>query len=150
MQLTELMTEEIIKLNLEGTTKDEVMDEMIALIDNTGVLSDKRAFKESLDEREQESSTGIGFGIAIPHGKSEAVTEARVAFGVKEEGIDWDSMDGEDARLVFMIAVPVENAGDDHLKILQQLSRKLMDEDFRKALLSATSKDRVLQLIKDM
>ncbi|KHF29275.1 PTS system mannose-specific EIIBCA component [Anoxybacillus sp. BCO1] len=113
---------------IEGTTKDEIMAEMIEMIDRAGMLFDKEEYKESLYRREKEGSTGIGFGIAIPHGKSTAVRQTCVAFGVKRNGVDWDSLDGEKAKLIFMIAVPEEHAGNEHLKILQLLSRKLISD----------------------
>ncbi|RBW68862.1 PTS fructose transporter subunit IIA [Bacillus taeanensis] len=150
MNFTDLITEDLIALQLEGSTREAVMDEMIAMLDASGALVDKEGFKTALYERERQSSTGIGFGIAIPHGKTDAVTSARVAFGIKKAGVDWDSMDGDDANLIFMIAVPEQNAGDDHLKILQLLSRKLMDDEFRASLLEASSKEQVVNLLSEL
>ncbi|WP_025025617.1 fructose PTS transporter subunit IIA [Caldalkalibacillus mannanilyticus] len=150
MLLTQLLTEELIELELKGTTKEEIMNEMIEMIDQAGVLSSKEKFRAALMKREEEGSTGIGFGIAIPHGKTEAVQSARVAFGVKRTGVDWESLDGEAATLIFMIAVPEKNAGEEHLKILQLLSRKLMDDDFREKLLKVTRKEEVSQLFEEM
>ncbi|MBA4494654.1 PTS sugar transporter subunit IIA [Paenactinomyces guangxiensis] len=92
----------------------------------------------------------MGFGIAIPHGKSAGVSYPRVAFGRKLEGIDWNSMDDEKAKLIFMIAVPEEQAGNEHLKILQALSRKLIDDSFRAQLLDAKTKDEVISLMNTM
>ncbi|MBA2874379.1 PTS sugar transporter subunit IIA [Thermaerobacillus caldiproteolyticus] len=146
MNLTELVTTNLIQLQLEGKTKDEIMEEMAEMIDRSGALHDKEKYKQSLYKREMEGSTGIGFGIAIPHGKSDAVKKTCVAFGVKKSGVDWDSLDGEKAQLIFMIAVPEKHAGDEHLKILQLLSRKLMDDEFREHLLHATTKEEVMQL----
>lgn len=150
MKLTQLITRELINLNLEGSTKDEIMEEMVNMIDRAGALNDKEKYKESLYKREMEGSTGIGFGIAIPHGKSESVKKTSVAFGLKRSGVDWDSLDGEKAKLIFMIAVPTEHAGDEHLKILQILSRKLMDDEFREKLLAATNVEDVVQLFEQM
>ena len=150
MGIYELLTEDVIQLNIQGTTKEEVMDEMIDLIEKTGALADREAFKEALYNREKQGSTGIGLGIAIPHGKTETVKSVKVAFGQKKTGVDWDSLDGEQTNLIFMIAVPLENAGDEHLKILQLLSRKLMDDAFRNGLLQAQSKEEVRKLIQSM
>lgn len=150
MGIYELLTEDVIQLNIQGTTKEEVIDEMIDLIEKTGALADRKAFKEALYNREKQGSTGIGFGIAIPHGKTEAVKRVKVAFGQKKTGVDWDSLDGGPTNLIFMIAVPLENAGDEHLKILQLLSRKLMDDAFRNGLLQAQSKEEVRKLIQSM
>ncbi|WP_027407975.1 fructose PTS transporter subunit IIA [Anoxybacillus tepidamans] len=145
MNMTELVTKELINLNLQGSTKDEVMEEMIDMLNRTGALKDREMYKKALYEREMEGSTGIGFGIAIPHGKSEAVKRTSIAFGLKRSGVDWDSLDGEKAKLIFMIAVPTEQAGNEHLRILQLLSRKLMDDDFRERLLDARKVDDVVQ-----
>jgi fructose-specific phosphotransferase system IIA component len=146
MKLTDLLTEDLVRLELKGSTKTEIMDEMAAMLNEAGALNDSEAFKAALADREQQGSTGIGFGIAIPHGKSDAVKTPRVAFGIKKAGVDWDSLDGEDAKLVFMIAVPLESAGNEHLKILQMLSRKLIDDEFRAALLGAASVEEVMKL----
>lgn len=148
MKLTELMTKKLINLQLKGTTKDEIMTEMVEMIAHAGALVDKEAYREALYKREMEGSTGIGFGIAIPHGKSDAVKQPCVAFGLKRDGIDWDSLDGEKATLIFMIAVPETHAGNEHLKILQLLSRKLVDDTFREKLLATTNVEDVVQLLE--
>lgn len=147
MKLTDIMTRELIQLELKGSTKEEVMGEMVGLLDQAGVLNDPKVFKDALNEREQQGSTGIGFGVAIPHGKSDAVKTPQVAFGLKKDGVNWDSLDGEDAKLIFMIAVPETSAGNEHLKILQMLSRKLIDDDFRTSLLQASSAEAVWELL---
>ncbi|MGF7088332.1 fructose-specific phosphotransferase system IIA component [Kroppenstedtia sanguinis] len=147
MKLTDLISEDLVKMELTGTSKDEVMEEMADLIDQSGALNQLERFKKDLYLREKEGSTGIGFGIAIPHGKSDGVNTARVALGIKREGIEWNSMDGEKAKLIFMIAVPEKNAGQEHLKILQMLSRKLMDEAFRTELLNSQTKETTLELL---
>ncbi|PTM59616.1 PTS sugar transporter subunit IIA [Desmospora activa] len=150
MKLSDLLTEDLMVLELEGKSRDTVMEELLSKLDASGVLSDKEQFHRDLYAREEHGSTGIGFGIAIPHGKSVGVSEARVAFGRSSAGVDWDSIDGEPAKLVFMIAVPAEQAGDEHLKILQALSRKLMDESFRQSLLEAKNKESLRALIEEM
>lgn len=146
-KLTDITTIDLMDINLAGTTRDDVIDELIAKIDANGVLSSKQAFKQAIINREGESSTGLGMNIAIPHGKSSAVKRPTVAFGIKREGVDWKSLDGTDAKLIFMIAVPEKAAGDAHLKILQMLSRKLMDDSFREQLLHVTSKEEALKLL---
>lgn len=147
MNLSNLLTEDLITLDLKSADKEAAMIELAQLINQAGVLSSLDGYLDALHKREEEGSTGIGFGIAIPHGKSDAVKEPRVAFG-RTNGIDWDSLDGEPAQLIFMIAVPAEQAGDEHLRILQALSRKLIDDEFRQALLTADSKEKVTQLLQ--
>jgi len=147
-KLTDITSMALINTDLAGNTRDDVIDELITTLDEEGILSSKQAFKQAILNREAESSTGLGMNIAIPHGKSNAVTRPAVAFGIKRDGVDWQSLDGSDAKIVFMIAVPEKAAGDAHLKILQMLSRKLMDDKFREQLLQAASKKEAFQLLE--
>ncbi|MBS4208442.1 PTS fructose transporter subunit IIABC [Bacillus sp. FJAT-50079] len=146
-KLTDITNEKLIDVNLSGTTRDEVIDEMIEKLYAEGVLESKEAYKQAILDREAQSTTGIGTNIAIPHGKSKAVKRPTVIFGLHQDGVDWKSFDGTDAKIIFMIAVPEENAGDEHLKILQMLSRKLMDDSFRNELLSVKSTEEAYQLL---
>lgn len=147
-QLADILTSNLIELDLENDTKEGVMDELIAKLVQHGSVTSTDEFKKAILTREAESTTGIGMNIAIPHGKSSAVTEPSVVFGRKLEGVDWDSLDGTPAKLVFMIAVPEENQNDAHLKILQMLSRRLMDDQFREDLLSVETKTDAYELLK--
>ncbi|WP_085506047.1 PTS fructose transporter subunit IIABC [Thalassobacillus devorans] len=147
-KLTDITTPELINIDLEGSSRDDVIDELIQTLDTEGVLDSKTEFKQAIINREQESSTGLGMNIAIPHGKSSAVKKPAVVFGIKRDGVDWNSMDGTDAKLIFMIAVPKERQGDDHLKILQMLSRRLMDEKFREDLLHVKTREEAYQLLE--
>ncbi|MFC4076818.1 PTS sugar transporter subunit IIA [Salinithrix halophila] len=147
MKLSDLLTEDVMVLDLQGSSQEAVMDELLATLDKAGFLSDRNTYKKDLYERESYGSTGFGFGIAIPHGKSSGVRELGIAFGRQPAGIDWDSLDGEPVNLVFMIAAPVGQAGDQHLHILQALSRKLLDDAFRAALLKADTKGKVKELM---
>ncbi|MGZ0038918.1 fructose-specific PTS transporter subunit EIIC [Paenibacillus ottowii] len=146
-KLTDIVTLDLINLDLEGTTQDAVIDEMIGTLERTGAVSSAGDFKQAILDREKESSTGIGMNIAIPHGKSEAVLKPSVVFGVKRSGVDWKSLDGSEAKLVFMIAVPRNSKDNAHLKVLQMLSRKLMDDHFREALLAVTTKEDAYELL---
>ncbi len=95
-----------------------------------------------------EGTTGMSMHIAIPHGKSAAFKKTAVAFGIQRDGVDWNSMDGTYAKLIFLIAVPEEQAGNDHLKILQMLSRRLRDDNFREQLLQVKSTDPAYDLLQ--
>ncbi|MCR8981558.1 PTS fructose transporter subunit IIABC [Brevibacillus laterosporus] len=146
-KLTDITSLELIDVDIAGSTRDEVIDEMIQKLDRAGTIRSTSEFKQAILSREQESSTGIGMNIAIPHGKSDTVQKTSVVFGLKRDGVDWKSLDGTDAKLIFMIAVPKESEGNEHLKILQMLSRKLMDEGFREQLLSINTKEEAYQLL---
>ncbi|MGG4108159.1 PTS fructose transporter subunit IIABC [Paenibacillus lautus] len=146
-KLTDIVTMDLINLNLTGTTQDAVIDEMIGVLEQNGAVRADGDFKQAILAREQESSTGIGMNIAIPHGKSDAVLKPSVVFGIQQDGVDWKSLDGSEAKLIFMIAVPRNSKQNAHLKVLQMLSRKLMDDDFREALLAVTTKEEAYQLL---
>ncbi|WP_026678962.1 PTS fructose transporter subunit IIABC [Fictibacillus gelatini] len=147
-KLTDITSLELIDIELKGETRDDVIEEMIQKLDSAGKLHSAAAFKQAILNRERESTTGIGMNIAIPHGKSNSVKQPTVAFGIKREGVDWGSLDGTDAKLIFMIAVPKDSEGNEHLKILQMLSRKLMDDDYREKLLAVPSKEEAYKLLE--
>lgn len=146
MKVTELLKKETIILDLKSSTKLDVIDELTNKLDSAGKLKDKDEFKKAILKREEEFSTGIGDGIAIPHGKTAAVKTAALAFGRSKEGIDYESLDGNKAYIFFMIAAS-EGAHNDHLDTLSRLSSMLMNEEFRKKLMVATSEDEILNLI---
>ena len=146
MKITELLTAETIELNLQSTSKDAVIDELIRKLDRAGKLSDPNKFKEAILAREAQSTTGIGEGIAIPHAKTSAVKAPAIVFGRSKEGLNYESLDGQPAHLFFMIAAS-EGANNAHLQTLSRLSSFLMDKDFRKKLETATSVDEVLDAI---
>ncbi|WP_340002335.1 PTS fructose transporter subunit IIABC [Oceanobacillus sp. FSL K6-0127] len=146
-KLTSITNVDLIETDLAGETRDDVIDELIEKFDASGILNSKEAFRQAILNRESQSTTGLGMNIAIPHGKSNTVKRPAVAFGIKRDGVDWKSLDGTEAKLIFMIAVPEESAGDAHLKILQMLSRKLMDDAFREQLLNVHSSEEAYELL---
>ncbi|MCZ4249404.1 fructose-specific PTS transporter subunit EIIC [Bacillus amyloliquefaciens] len=149
-KLTDIISTDLIEPHLTGETRDDIIDEMIQKLSRKGMLLSDSGFKQAILSREQQGTTAIGMNIAIPHGKSEAVRAPSVAFGIKRSGVDWNSLDGSDAKLIFMIAVPKESGGNQHLKILQMLSRKLMDDNYRKRLLSVQTKEEAFELLDEI
>ena len=149
-KLTEIINLELIETDLTGETRDEIIDEMIGKLNRVGALHSEEEFKQAIMNREQEGTTGIGMNIAIPHGKSDAVKKPNVVFGIKQSGVDWKSLDGTEAKLIFMIAVPKESEGNEHLKILQMLSRKLMDDSYKERLLSVQTKEEAYKLLDEI
>lgn len=146
MKITEILTKETIHLNLSGSTKSEAIDQLVEVLDRAGKLEDAKVFKAGILKREEQSTTGIGEGIAIPHAKTKAVKTASIAFGKSVNGIDYDSLDGQPAHLFFMIAAP-EGANNTHLEALARLSSILMKNEVREALLSANTERDVLNII---
>lgn len=147
MNITELLSVNQIKLGLTSKTKEDVIKEMANILDENGKLLDKSVYLQAVLNREKEFSTGIGMGIAIPHGKSSGVKEPALVFGRSMDGIDYESMDDEPAHLFFLIAVP-EESSDEHLKILSQISRKLMHKELRESLMKASSAEEIITLLQ--
>jgi len=148
MNIQDLLSAPRVKLDLQSNTKIDVINELIDVLDADGKLSDKEQYKVAILHREKEFSTGIGMGIAIPHAKDASVKEAALTFGLSKSGVDYEALDGTAAHLFFLIAVPADS-NDAHLKLLSYISRKLMHEEVRNSLLSATTYDEVLAAFKD-
>lgn len=143
MKIQDLLNKKVMLLDLQATTKEAVIDEMInSLVDN-GVVTDFDVFKAGIMAREAQTSTGLGDGIAMPHSKNAAVKEATVLFAKSNRGVDYESLDGQPTDLFFMIAAP-EGANDTHLAALAELSKYLMQDGFADCLRQVTSPDEVI------
>lgn len=145
MKITDLMIKEVMIMDLKATTKAEAIDELIASLNKSGRINDPELFKEAIYKREEQSSTGIGGGIAMPHAKTKAVNEPTVVFAKSKAGIDFDSLDGAPAHVFFMIAAP-EGAGNTHLRTLAALSKLLIDADFIEQLMNTNTPEEVTAL----
>ena len=146
MRIAELLGKDTIKLNLKANSKMEVLDQLVDVLYDAGRLNDKELYKEEILKRESLSSTGIGEGIGIPHGKTSAVKKASLALGIFKDGIDFDSLDGAPVNIVFMIAAP-EGANNEHLETLSRLSVLLMNPEFKEGLLSSKVPEDVFSLL---
>ena len=136
MKITDLLSTSAIKLNGVAHSKEEVINQMVDLMASNGNIINKEEYKRVVMEREKEGTTGIGEGIAIPHGKTDAVSKPGLSAMVIPNGVNFDSLDGQPAKLIFLIAAP--NTKDNvHLDVLSRLSTLLMDTEFRKELLNA-------------
>lgn len=143
MKIQDLLNKKVMLLDLQATTKEAAIDEMInSLVDN-GVVTDFDVFKAGIMAREAQTSTGLGDGIAMPHSKNAAVKEATVLFAKSNKGVDYESLDGQPTDLFFMIAAP-EGANDTHLAALADLSKYLMQDGFADRLRKVTSPDEVI------
>ena len=147
MKILDLLSRETMLMNLEGNTKEAVIDELVNVLDSAGKLNDREAYRAAILAREAQSSTGLEEGIAIPHAKTEAVHTPALAFGLHKTGVDYQSLDEEPSSLFFMIAAS-EGASDSHIETLSKLTTYLLDDDFREALLKAESKDEVVEIIE--
>ena len=148
MKIRDLLNANSIAINPEIKTKDEAINKLVDLMNNSGNLNDKEEYKKAVLQREELSTTGIGDGIAIPHAKTSAVKKSALSAMILKEGIDYDSLDGEPANLFFMIAA-TDGADNTHLDVLARLSTMLMDFDFKDKLLNASSEEEFLRLIDE-
>lgn len=143
MKLTDYMTKDMIILDLKASSPEVALHQLIDVLESEGRITNKSDYYKALVNREAQSSTAIGFEVAIPHGKTDAVILPSVVFAKAPEGIEWESLDGDPVKLVFMIGVPEEAAGNEHLRILALLSRRLIDDSFRESLKAAMTVDEI-------
>lgn len=148
MRITDLLSKDGIELNVTAKDKKDIIDQLTELMYKTGRITDQNAYKELVLKREEEGSTGVGEGIAIPHGKGSCVTEPGLVAMVVPTGVEYDALDGKPVNLLFMIAAP--NTNDNvHLDVLSRLSTMLMDTEFKNKLISAKSKEEFLNIIDE-
>ncbi|MEU6120103.1 fructose-specific PTS transporter subunit EIIC [Streptomyces sp. NPDC047117] len=148
--LSGYLTPDTVKVRLDASEKEAAIREMAELAAGTGKVADVGELVRVALAREAQGTTGLGEEIAIPHAKTDAVTAPVVGFARSPEGIDWGSLDGTLAKLLFMISVPEAAAGDEHLRILALLSRKLMDTDFRARLQAAPDSDAIMAVLAEI
>lgn len=142
MKINDILLKELMIMDLQGTTKEGVIDEMIAGLSANGIINDAAVYKEGIMKRESQTSTGLGDGIAMPHAKNKAVIKPAVVFAKSAVGVDYASLDGQPANLFFMIAAP-EGANNVHLEVLASLSRLLINPDFTASLKKAQTPEEV-------
>lgn len=142
MKINDILLKELMIMDLQGTTKEGVIDEMISGLSANGIINDAAVYKEGIMKRESQTSTGLGDGIAMPHAKNKAVIKPAVVFAKSAAGVDYASLDGQPAHLFFMIAAP-EGANNVHLEVLASLSRLLINPDFTASLKKAQTPEEV-------
>ncbi|MDP5873585.1 PTS fructose transporter subunit IIABC [Streptococcus mutans] len=145
MKIQDLLNKDVMLLDLQATTKEAAIDEMVSKLVEQGIVTDFDTFKAGIMNREAQTSTGLGDGIAMPHSKNKAVKEATVLFAKSNKGVDYEALDGEPVDLFFMIAAP-DGANDTHLAALAELSQYLLKDGFADKLRQVTSSDDVINL----
>ncbi|RQD72061.1 MAG: PTS sugar transporter subunit IIA [Halanaerobium sp. MSAO_Bac5] len=146
MDIQNLINKNLIIMNLESDNKEEAFKEIIDVLAEESKISSKDVFFETILSREEEGPTGLGRGIAIPHGKSKVVSELTLSFARSRDGIEYNSIDQKPVQLFFMVA-DYEGFSPDYLKMVSKLVSKMRDDKNRKALLEAESKTEVLEII---
>lgn len=147
MDIKSFMSESLINVDLKATSKVGIIEELSALFEKSDKITDLEGFRKALLEREAISSTALESGIAVPHCKSSTVKEISIAFGLHKTGVEYDSLDGEPSQLFFMIAAP-EGTADAHVECLAELTKYLLDDNFRDELLQVKSAKEVLALLE--
>jgi fructose PTS system EIIBC or EIIC component len=147
MKISDILTENLVATGLPGNTKNEVIDAMIDLVASSPKVMDKEKVRKAIFEREEIMSTGVGNGFAIPHGKTEAVSDIVAAFAVTAQPIDYQSLDEKPVRLVFLL-VGKDNLVGPHIKLLSRISRLMNKEEFRKRLLDLKSPREILEAFR--
>ncbi|HEV2130378.1 MAG TPA: PTS sugar transporter subunit IIA [Longimicrobiaceae bacterium] len=148
MLLSELLTPDRIKIPLTSGTKGEILDELVDVVGRTSAVNDLAAVLRAVREREEVLSTGIGNGVAIPHGKSAGVGELLLAAGVTPEPVDFEALDGRPVSLFFLLVGP-ESAAGQHVKALSRISRLLRRDSFRERLAVSSSPDEFYAVIRE-
>ncbi len=147
MKISDILTENLVATGLPGNTKNEVIDAMIDLVASSPKVMDKEKVRKAIFEREEIMSTGVGNGFAIPHGKTEAVSDIVAAFAVTAQPIDYQSLDEKPVRLVFLL-VGKDNLVGPHIKLLSRISRLMNKEEFRRRLLDMKSPREILEAFR--
>ncbi len=147
MKISDILTEDLVVAGLKGKSKDGIIEAMIDIVSHSPRVLDKEKVRTAIFEREQIMSTGVGNGFAIPHGKTDAVSDIVAAFAVTEEDIDYDSLDEKPVRLVFLL-VGKDNLVGPHIKLLSRISRLMNKEEFRKQLLTLETPKEILDLFR--
>ena len=148
MLLTQILKPTCVKVPLDGKDKRSVITELVDLLDANGLLLDNNAALDAVMMREQTRSTGIGSGIAIPHGKCEAVKELVMAVGITQEPIDFASVDGKPVKIVILLISPSNQTGP-HIQALAKISRFMLDEKFKQGLEQAASAEQAYKLLNN-
>lgn len=146
--IARVIDEKLIALDMDVNTKDEMLSALTDVLDRQGKLNDRAAFLDDVMWREGEGQTGIGMGVAIPHGKSDGVNETALAIGVAQEPLAWESLDDEPVRVVILFAVTQGDSDVVHLKLLQHVARLLAHESFVERLHQVKTPQEMLELLQ--
>jgi fructose-specific phosphotransferase system IIA component len=148
MKISDILSTDVIAVNLDVADKEDAIRKVIELAAKSNKILDKEKVSNTIFEREKLVSTGVGKGFAIPHGKTDSISDVVAAFAITKEPIDFDSIDGEPVRFIFML-IGKENLLNTHIKLLSRISRLMNKDEFRERLLDAVSSDEVLSIFRE-
>ncbi len=148
MKISDILSTDVIAVNLDTADKEDAIKKVIDLAAKSGKILDVEKVSKTIFEREKLVSTGVGKGFAIPHGKTDAIEDVVAAFAITKEPIDFDSIDGEPVRYIFLL-IGKENLLNTHIKLLSRISRLMNKDEFRERLLDAVNPEEVLSIFKE-
>jgi len=148
MKISDILSPDVVEVNLEVTDKDDSIRKIIEISARTGKIIDINKVTDTIFEREKLVSTGVGKGFAIPHGKTDAISDIVAAFVITKNPIDFDSIDGEPVRFIFLL-IGKETLLNTHIKLLSRISRLMNKEEYRDRLLDAKDKEEVLNIFRE-
>jgi len=148
MKISDILSTDVIAVNLDTADKEDAIKKVIDLAAKSGKILDVEKVSKTIFEREKLVSTGVGKGFAIPHGKTDAIDDVVAAFAITKEPIDFDSIDGEPVRYIFLL-IGKENLLNTHIKLLSRISRLMNKDEFRERLLDAVNPEEVLSIFKE-
>lgn len=148
MKISEILSENVVSVGLEAKDKDDVINKMVDLADKSGKILDLEAVRKCVFEREKLVSTGVGKGFAIPHGKTDEITDVTASFSILKDPVDFDSIDSEPVRFVFLL-VGKDSLLNAHIKLLSRISRIMNNDKFRDKLSDAETSKEVLVLFSE-
>ncbi len=148
MLLTELLTPDRVRVPLRAASKDALLEELVAVLRDAGAIGDAEGVLRAVRDRERVLSTGVGSGVAIPHGKSEAVPQLAMAAGLTSGPVEFDALDGEPVRLLFLLVGPDSAAGQ-HVKALSRISRLVRRDAFRERLIAARTPEEFVSIVAE-
>jgi fructose-specific phosphotransferase system IIA component len=149
MRITDILSDDAIKIAYEVASKEDLLQEMVAMLGSSKLVIDTKQALKDVIEREEVMSTGVGKGIALPHAKSKAVSDSIAALVILKKPLEFDSLDGEPVNIAFMILGPENNVGL-HLRLLSKVSRLMNNDSFRLQLVECKNKDEVIRLFNSM
>ncbi len=147
MKISDILNEDFVVVGLDVSSKEDAINALVDLIAKSDKVKNVNKVREAVFEREKIMTTGVGKGFAVPHGKTDAVTDIVAAFAITKKPIDYDSLDGEPVRLIFLL-VGRDNMVGPHIKLLSRISKLMNDNNFRERLLNAKSSKEVVELFK--
>jgi PTS system fructose-specific IIC component len=147
VKISDILTEDFVVVGLDVSTKEDAINALVDIIAKSDKVKNANKVREAVFEREKIMTTGVGKGFAVPHGKTDAVTDIVAAFAITKKPIDYESLDGEPVRLIFLI-VGRDNMVGPHIKLLSRVSKLMNDNNFREKLLNAKTPKEVVELFK--